>query len=301
VRICTETNPRVTPLAAEVAVNENPENEPDIEAIVDAMPMGNLTEHLRQSGVILTAKKWQPGRTITLAWRGKIRGADEVWEKVFNQIRTWPTYANIYLEVVDDWNSADIRIDLTNSGSSWSYLGTDHLLPSLAGQPTMEFGWLTPEEDAQEYSRVAKHEFGHALGMPHEHQHPQNGIPWDERAVYRYYMGPPNYWTRADVDSNLFYRYSESHTNFREFDKESIMLYAIPNELTIGDYEVGWNTELSQADKDFIAWQYPGKTEPEEPEEEIRKVPISKYGRFYNQEIDVTRNGVVVAHSVPVS
>jgi hypothetical protein len=35
------------------------------------------------------------------------------------------------------------------------------------------------------------------------------------------------------------------------------MLYAIPNELTIGDFEVGWNTVLSPADKEFIAAIYP--------------------------------------------
>jgi tyrosinase len=35
------------------------------------------------------------------------------------------------------------------------------------------------------------------------------------------------------------------------------MLYPIPNELTIGDYEVGFNTTMSDTDKSFIATVYP--------------------------------------------
>jgi hypothetical protein len=40
------------------------------------------------------------------------------------------------------------------------------------------------------------------------------------------------------------------------------MLYAIPNELTIGDYEVGWNTTLSAEDKTFIGKEYPRQASP---------------------------------------
>ena len=40
------------------------------------------------------------------------------------------------------------------------------------------------------------------------------------------------------------------------------MLYAIPNELTIGDYEVGWNRQLSEVDKEFISTMYPLEEKP---------------------------------------
>ena len=51
-------------------------------------------------------------------------------------------------------------------------------------------------------------------------------------------MGAPNNWTKEDVDHNLFRKYSQQSTNFSEFDRESIMTYWIPNEHTIGDFEV---------------------------------------------------------------
>lgn len=51
----------------------------------------------------------------------------------------------------------------------------------------MNYGWLYPDTPDQEYSRVVLHEFGHALGAIHEHQHPEAAIPWDKPKVYEYY------------------------------------------------------------------------------------------------------------------
>jgi hypothetical protein len=64
------------------------------------------------------------------------------------------------------------------------------------------------------------------------------------------------------VDFNLFRKYNKLLTQFTEFDPRSIMLYAIPNNLTIGDFEVGWNRELSDMDKAFIGAMYPFEIKP---------------------------------------
>ena len=49
-----------------------------------------------------------------------------------------------------------------------------------------------------------RHEFGHALGMIHEHQNPaaQGEIPWDKPKVYAYYAQQG--WSKDDVDTNIF-------------------------------------------------------------------------------------------------
>jgi hypothetical protein len=102
-----------------------------------------------------------------------------------------------------------------------------------------------------------RHEFGHALGMIHEHQNPaaQGKIPWDKEKVYAYYAQQG--WSRQDVDFNIFEVYSEESTNHTTFDPTSIMEYAIPDSLTIGSYSVGWNTTLSPMDIEFMRRQYP--------------------------------------------
>jgi hypothetical protein len=82
-------------------------------------------------------------------------------------------------------------------------------------------------------------------------------IPWDKPKVYAYYARQG--WSRSQVDSNLFDAYSPEGIQFSRFDPKSIMLYAVDNALTIGDWEVGWNRTLSPQDTTFIRSQYPAE------------------------------------------
>jgi hypothetical protein len=201
---------------------------------------------------ILAGKRWDNGRTLKISF---LDGLAEVQERVVAFAKMWEGYANLTLDF-GSHTEPDIRVSFAQRGS-WSYLGTD-ALGIRSDLATMNYGWLTPEVSDREYERVVLHEFGHALGAIHEHQHPEAGIPWDRDKVYEYYMGPPNNWTRSQVDTNLFRRYEASITQFSEFDPDSIMLYSVPNELTVGDWQVGWNTTLSEVDKAFIREVYPG-------------------------------------------
>ena len=116
--------------------------------------------------------------------------------------------------------------------------GTDSLgIPT--DDPTMNFGWLTNSSSEQVYSNVVLHNFGHMLGLIHEHQSPNAEIPWDKEAVYRYYLENQG-WGTEQVDSNLLRKSrSDDYPSYREFDVDSIMMYPIDNEFTEGDFEVG--------------------------------------------------------------
>ena len=201
---------------------------------------------------VVREKLWDIGANIRIKF---MNGEHSVQQKVKNYATQWMNYANLNLIFVED-GDAEIRIAFEPDGS-WSYIGRDALeIPQ--NEPTMNYGWLTPESPEEEYSRVVLHEFGHALGAIHEHQNPQAGIPWNKEAVYNYYMGPPNNWPREQVDNNLFRRYSENITNFTNFDSNSIMLYPIPAEFTTNGVAIGGrNSQLSQLDKQFMEQQYP--------------------------------------------
>ncbi|PGT76829.1 hypothetical protein COD15_03130 [Priestia megaterium] len=229
--------------ALEVAINENPDNATRV-TIKD-------TENPKPLS-LLKAKKWRSGRTLRVHF---IEGDQRVKQKVEHYAKMWENYANIKFDFRNDPN-AEIRISFNMNSGSWSYVGTDCLLID-SPNATMNYGWLKPETPDHEYERVVVHEFGHALGCHHEHQHPNHDIPWDEEAVYRFYMGPPNNWSREAVYNNVLKRYSREETNSSRFDKASIMLYAIDDDLTLGDYAVGWNTKLSEIDKQFINSIYP--------------------------------------------
>lgn len=231
------------------AVAENPNNAPVY--LPRAVPPGVMPDipHVSLAGI--TGKLWQPGRTLRVRF---LDGDPDLQTRVPPFAHVWSEHAGITFEFGSD-PEAEIRISFQNQGS-WSYIGTDALVIPQ-NQPTMNFGWLNRATPNDEVGRVVTHEFGHALGCIHEHQNPAASIPWDREVVYRYYQGAPNFWTREQVDINLFTRYDADTTQFSEFDPASIMLYPIPNEFTIGDFEVGWNSTLSPTDKRYISTLYP--------------------------------------------
>lgn len=242
--------------AALAAVDENPDNAP-----IRDLPPGlapGLGGVARIS--VLTGKKWKPGRTLRVRFQG---GEPRVHERLIPFARQWEDHANIKLDFVGANDPAEIRVAFTTGAGSWSYLGVDAMVIA-ADKPTMNYGWLDPGDPDREYSRVVLHEFGHALACIHEHMHPEGGIPWDLPRVYEYYMRTQR-WTRQEVDRQVLFRYDQTLTNSSDYDRDSIMHYPVPEALTIGDFEVGWNDQLSPRDKEFIRTVYPF-AERREPE-----------------------------------
>ena len=197
-------------------------------------------------------KLWDNGRTLRVRF---LDGDPAVQAKVEAIAKEWEAEANLSLRFVTS-GAAEIRVSFAEKGFSWSTVGTDALTAGRA-EATMNYGWLEPNTATREYQRVVRHEFGHALGMIHEHQNPAAAgvIPWDKPKVYAYYAQQG--WSKDDVDFNIFAVYAEDSTNHTAFDPTSIMEYAIPDSLTVGSYAIGWNTELSQLDRDFMRRQYP--------------------------------------------
>ena len=229
---------------------------------VTPLPRGGMMDsrgaRLRRGGpglqraAVERLKLWENGRQLRVSF---LDGIPAVQEKVTAIAKEWEDVANLTLNFVNS-GASELRVSFAEQGFSWSAVGTDALtIPS--SQPTVNFGWLEPDTSLREYQRVVRHEFGHALGMIHEHQNPAAAgqIPWDKPKVYAYYAQQG--WSQADVDFNIFQVYSEDSTNHTAFDATSIMEYAIPDSLTIGSYAIGWNTELSQTDIDFMRRQYP--------------------------------------------
>jgi hypothetical protein len=184
-------------------------------------------------------------------------GNVELWSNVVKAGEMWRDYANINFEWVGETDRAMVRIAFMEKQGSWSYLGKDALsIPHT--RPTMNYGWFSKDTPWQEFRRTTVHEFGHMLGMIHEHQSPVATIQWNKEKVYKAYADSMG-WTREMVDTQLFTRYKEVETQHSDFDPDSIMCYHIARELTIDGFTNGWNTDLSRLDKLWAGIIYPGK------------------------------------------
>ena len=141
--------------------------------------------------------------------------------------------------------NSDIRIDFDQNGC-WSYVGTD--CKNYKNESTMNFSWF----DVQ----TVMHEFGHALGMIHEHQNPKNNtIDWNERAVYKW-ASETQGWDETTTKINIIDTPTEQ-INGSEYDPLSIMLYFYPPQLTKNGKGTNENLRLSPNDVIYINKTYP--------------------------------------------
>lgn len=248
---------RIVPLhqkvgAAALAVKENRANEPTMRLLpgVSAHPL---------KMALVTGKRWGNGRKLGVKF---LDGSALQRKKAQQFAETWEAWANINFDFsAKGAAKGEIRISFVADDGSWSAVGTDCLLTDYfpKDQPTMNFGWLRDDTDDVEWRRVVVHEFGHALSAIHEHQNPRGGIKWDVAAVYRYFGGPPNNWSKQEIDHNVIQKYSITQLNATKFDPDSIMLYSFPPELTLDHKGTRENTDVSAGDRKFIGKMYPKK------------------------------------------
>lgn len=185
--------------------------------------------------IIVLANRWPNGSTIKVCFYG---GGDELRKKIVAAAQPWFDEGNIRMDAGTpvprtcvDHDASNIRIGFDEPGY-WSYIGTDGVATDLVSKNLSSLnlhGYDTAPPNELEFSGIVLHEFGHALGLHHEHQSPSNEcadtIDWDHK-VYPFFENVYG-WDKAKVDQNLRpLLANRSAYDWGSFDPESVMIYA---------------------------------------------------------------------------
>ncbi|MEZ0003180.1 M12 family metallopeptidase [Sinorhizobium fredii] len=216
-------------------------------------------------GFVQEAFLW-PNDTISVCF---FDGAPEAHEQVVSLANLWTQGTSVRFAFgpegarnrCDGRTRTDIRVSFRGRGY-WSYVGVSakYVKPQKQTLNLSGMGDGRPLTDGQKGTVL--HEFGHALGLEHEHQSPvancEAEFDWN-------YLYSSFGWSKEQVDRNmrkLLINQSRSGLILTEFDTQSIMLYSLPVEaFKLGQasscYISRKNNTLSEADLFTIQEAYP--------------------------------------------
>ncbi|KAA0963120.1 M12 family metallopeptidase [Pseudomonas sp. ANT_H12B] len=205
-------------------------------------------------------KFWTPGRTLKIL---VFQYDEHTFEIVKKGALKWLPYISLKFEFLemdeqDIYSSeeflGDIRVNFQPSFASGggSSIGTD----ALTGCPHDASMQLGTNFSSPHYEGMVIHEFGHALGLNHEHQHPDANIPWDREKTYLYYQNVMGF-TKQEVDFNVLPLERVPGRTYTPYDRQSVMHYNVRNELTIGDWQQTASMQISEGDIAMMKKAYP--------------------------------------------
>lgn len=184
-------------------------------------------------------------------------GTEQEQEEVSKVASTWTKYANIKMSFYKvgeiSLPKADIKISFNAVGNQ-SYIG----IGSRSQKNTHSMSLSNLSKSLKSLRRATiLHEFGHALGLAHEHQSPKRTISFDRERLLAYCKDTLG-WSE-DSCLNNYKKLDEKGYIIYDYDHKSVMHYSLHG--SIFGKEDLWtpvNTFLSLEDKLSIADLYPG-------------------------------------------
>lgn len=246
---CTETNPN-KPQPNDPPVVTQSDTVAPPEWFCSAIETYPLDADKKQRAVGGKNKFWATGRILKIGFLG---GTASQIAAVKQYAPEWTQSANLKFDF-PTVGPYDIRIAFNAANGAWSYVGTDNASVTNQTTPTMNLGWIGRD--------VICHEFGHAIGLFHEHQNPNGGICYNEANVIADLQGPPNNWTVAMIRFNVLDKLNPAEVLTTPWDKVSVMHYNIPARWTCNNTAIPGGTVISQTDKEFVRLRYPGVVPP---------------------------------------
>ena len=166
--------------------------------------------------------------------------------------RAYKGVCGLEFAFVETFLTCHIRVTFDPTLGSWSCVGTDSLC--TPEEPSMNLGWLDDES-------TIIHEFGHALGLIHEHLSSKFPYTLDREYIITDLSGPPNSWSLDEIEANVFniFEDSEISATSSTYDKDSVMGYTFPASFFVDGPVDGIErgSKLSDLDKSTLLKLYP--------------------------------------------
>ncbi|QHD06810.1 M12 family metallopeptidase [Pseudomonas sp. R76] len=203
-------------------------------------------------GVADTQKLWPQNGTLTIAFMDTTPSKQQFIKKYIKD--TYSPLINLTLKFVEG-TEADIRISTSKTlNGNWSMVGTDaKKIP--ADQPTMHFDFNSTKDSAK---RNIIHEFGHALGLLHEHQHPDRSFEFNIAKTYRIYKKHAQ-WSQAETYENILKKLKPADITHSHYDQKSIMHYGLSKDVLWKHEDINISFKPSDEDRAFWKSLYPTK------------------------------------------
>lgn len=210
-----------------------------------------LTEPLlsrNKRGVATLDKTWPQHSVLKISLLDMTAEQQQVTK---DNINKWAPHTNLFFKFTDK-PDGDIRITADNeTKAAWSRIGTDaKRVPPP--KPTMSIGFNKPRASV---ASTIQHEFGHALGLKHEHQHPDRTLELNKTQIYEAYglQGKERY----EANHDIIRPFPRREVKLSAYDQHSIMHYGFSKSWVNDAKAISKPAQLSEGDKNFIQSIYP--------------------------------------------
>jgi hypothetical protein len=190
-----------------------------------------------------------------------LAGNDRMHQTVMRQVQKWTEACNIKFVQTDRAAGSHLRVDFRRGLGHFSHVGLEcKEVPQ--NERTMNLD-MTETSMVSDYNlSVILHEFGHAIGLLHEHSSPASNLRFaDMASLIRFFQGKfgerPGETQRL-IEHNILKKYKDTEVKkFSQFDPDSIMIYSLPQEvLAPGSGPMRANLSLSATDIDYASRMY---------------------------------------------
>ncbi|CAI8006831.1 hypothetical protein GBAR_LOCUS4921 [Geodia barretti] len=231
----------------------------------DWLKLKTTKDKQRKGGKLVAERKkqlWPSGSTMNVKfghiknWRDE-DGEPITKDAILKIANKWhecnPQVVPKFIPCGPDNTDSDIRVEFVENGVSWSLVGAE-AKDEDTNNPTMEL------DLGSHYRFTILHEFGHALGLQHEHQHPKAPKLYNEQMLNKFLKDnrgiKPEDVEQEKIDN--WARLEEAEL-MGEYDEKSVMHYLI--EMDVQDHSCTRGptvtpTELSEGDKKYIVQFY---------------------------------------------